>query len=87
MPGRDIYAVLTEATDEQHVHVILNGQDSDYALPLLLRSNGGVGAAGGNGGVGGTTFLKTFPNSPSLSQPSPLKVSNASLPPLTLLFM
>lgn len=54
--GREMYIVLEEASDEQHVRVKVANQTSDYALPLLLRSNGGLGAAGGNGGPGGTKF-------------------------------
>lgn len=52
--GRDIYAVLEQASDDQHVRVKLANQTTDYALPLLLRSDGGVGSSGGNGGAGGT---------------------------------
>jgi hypothetical protein len=48
-----MYVVLSETTDDQHVKVSLANQTSDYALPLLLRSNGGTGASGGNGGSGG----------------------------------
>ena len=54
--GREMYVVLEETSDEQHVRVKVANQTSDYALPLLLRSNGGLGAAGGNGGPGGTFF-------------------------------
>lgn len=57
-PGRDIYLVLNEAIDEQHVRVKIDQQETEYALPLLVRSNGGVGAAGGNGGVGGAYLFK-----------------------------
>ena len=59
--GRDIYAVLEQATDEQHVHVKLANQVGDYALPLLLRSDGGCGSSGGNGGVGGTVLSGLVP--------------------------
>jgi len=55
--GRDIYAVLEAASDEQHIRVKLANESTDYAIPLLLRSDGGVGAFGGNGGVGGTTQI------------------------------
>lgn len=48
-----MYVVLSAASDEQHVHVSVGNLNADYALPLLLRSNGGVGATGGNGGTGG----------------------------------
>lgn len=56
-PGRDIYAVLETASDEQHVRVKLANQATDYAIPLLFRSDGGVGASGGNGGIGGMSHI------------------------------
>ena len=56
--GRDMYVSLEPASDDQHVRVKLGNQTSDYGLPLLLRTNGGVGAAGGNGGAGGASLYR-----------------------------